>query len=360
MRQDNIAVVAPIPTSPEGQAMQINYTPGSFDGQQVGNNQETGCFVSMFPGNNIAGQLANQAAIFASFKNALKRRSIVPGDSIWNTRDTGGVWSPDANVFPQLNFGFGVSVVAATTALIGNLTSVSTSMDGVTLAQDQEVLVKNGAIPSKYTAAVAVATANVDLSVTLDGVTVDGVLLANTNRVLLAGQTDPTENGLYAVVTSPALAARTTDMDATNEVVFGKGITISGGTVYTNAIFVVSEKPAVLDTDPIHFADVTTIAGEAVTHAFDGTYVVGVVGGGLAPLTRSTDGNTAAKISGAVVGVQSGTNNGGYSFGDLNVITTLGVDPFNFVNINTLFPSTLTLDNDKGAANSDAQVWRQL
>jgi len=63
----------------------------------------------------------------------------------------------------------------------------------------------------------AVATANVSIATGLEnGDTLDGVTLATGDRVLLIGQTDAKENGIYVVAASGA-ASRSSDMNASAE-----------------------------------------------------------------------------------------------------------------------------------------------
>lgn len=53
-------------------------------------------------------------------------------------------------------------------------------------------------------------TANVDVSATLDGVSLQGVSLAEGDIILLTAQTNPVENGIYLVNASPTVASRVT------------------------------------------------------------------------------------------------------------------------------------------------------
>ena len=58
------------------------------------------------------------------------------------------------------------------------------------------------------------STANVAIATGLEnGDSIDGVTLATGNRVLLKNQTAPEENGIYVVVASGA-ASRSSDMDS--------------------------------------------------------------------------------------------------------------------------------------------------
>jgi hypothetical protein len=332
-------------------------TPAVFAGQEILNNQETGAFVNMTAPNNMPGQKTNQTNIQSAIGKQLKRISQLPNFSPINTRETGGIFTPDNNVFAGINFGGAGTARAASTALIADLSALVVVQDGITLIAGNLFLVKNGAVPKVYTAVNAASTANVNLGLTLDGVTVDGVVLAAGNRVLLKDQTLPAANGLYTVVVSPGVATRATDMDTTGEVIYGGSALVSAGTANTGKTFLISTKPAVLGTNPLAYTDLATQAGFLITHAFDGLYVVGVVAG-TAPLTRSTDFNTAVTVSGMVVNVTSGTANGGKTFINLQTnVVTLGVTDLDFENL-AEFQATALTSTDKGDLNSDTQVYQ--
>lgn len=353
------AVTAPEPGKPQGATMQSFGTPGTFHGQNILNNQETGAFVNEQPRNNQAEQKAHQLNIQAAAGRQLERQHAEPAFSPINTRETGGVFTPDNSQFPTVKFGAMVQALRATTAFIPDLSDASVSIDGSALSAGNRALVKNGAAPSKYTAADVVATSNVNLAVTLDGVTIDGVALGNGDRVLLTAQTDPSENGLYTVATTPTVASRSTDMDAVGEVVFGKSIAITSGTVGTGKVYVVSEVPAALDTNDLGVVDVASAAGQAVANAFNGVYTVGTVGGGTAAFTRATDMDTADELTGAAVQVTSGTVNANNTFVQPSTVTTIDVDAAAFVNYTKSMPTGLTNKPGDSEKNSDSQVYGQ-
>lgn len=82
-----------------------------------------------------------------------------------------------------------------------------------------------------------VATANGTLaSAYANGQTVDGVTLATGNRILLAGQTTASDNGLYTVNASGA-PTRATDADANGEIKDGTFVPIQEGTANANAVY---------------------------------------------------------------------------------------------------------------------------
>lgn len=357
---DQIAVVAPIPSEPQGDPYIQPGTPGEFEGQPILNNQENGAFVNLVPGNNRTGQMTHQANIETAFKNALRRKSIIPNFSGLRTRNTGGVFSPDNNVLEGISFGAALTAVAASTALIPDLTATVVTQDGKVLIEGDELLVKNGAVLSNYTNAKGVAPANISNLASVS-TSQDGVTFANTDRILLAFQTNPKENGVYTyggVAMGLGALTRSTDLDAAGEFIFGKGVKITaGGTLYGGHQFVVSEVPTVLNTDDIGIVDVTSTTGLDVVHAFDGLYTIGVVAG-TAPATRSTDMDVAATAQGAVVNVTFGTLNGGKTFLNFTTVMTLNVTPFEFVDYSTLVNTAISTPVDNGVLNSDTQVYQ--
>jgi len=79
----------------------------------------------------------------------------------------------------------------------------------------------------------AVATTNVTQSGTQ---TIDGVALALDQRVLCAGQTSAAQNGTFQVKSGAWV--RTTDMDATGELVDGTLVPVAEGTQWGDSIFI--------------------------------------------------------------------------------------------------------------------------
>jgi hypothetical protein len=177
----------------------------------------------------------------------------------------------------------------------------------------------------------------------------DGVTFIQTTSVLLFNQTNPEENGIYEVgVVGVGVApiTRVTDMDEVAEVIFGWGVLCSGGTLYTDHYFIVTDVPAVIDVDPLIIKDISNTSTKE-HHAQDGVYVVGVVGGGTAALTRATDMNTAAEAMGAVVHITAGTTNINKDFCQMTTTgVTLGTTPLNFVDGATLLPTGKNLPGD--------------
>lgn len=134
---------------------------------------------------------------------------------------------------------------------------------------------------------------NVDLTVfPVVGDIVDGITLAAGDRVLVNGQTNQAENGIY-VVQSVGPVQRALDFDSPTEVKSGDFIFVSFGTLYSNTGWVQVNQTVTIGTSPISF---TQFSGA-------GTYLAGA---GL-----SLDGNTFSVDVSPVSGNPSLTNTGG-------------------------------------------------
>ena len=85
------------------------------------------------------------------------------------------------------------------------------------------------------------STGNVDLANDVyNGVTVDGVVLATGDRILLKDQTTGSENGIYIVGANAAAIARSTDMDDNAEVTSGLFTFVEAGSSNADAGFVLT------------------------------------------------------------------------------------------------------------------------
>lgn len=88
---------------------------------------------------------------------------------------------------------------------------------------------------------------------------VDGVTVAVGDRVLIAGQTDATQNGIYTVTTLgtatvPAVLTRAVDFDSTSDISLNTMIPVQQGTQNADSTWSVTNDTAItLDTTPINF-----------------------------------------------------------------------------------------------------------
>lgn len=139
--------------------------------------------------------------------------------------------------------------------------SGSTISDSQTIkAALQEVEIAHEALNSQVDANSNRRTSYVDLSsVTNIGLTgeqtIDGTL-TSTSRVLVMGQTDTSENGVY--VTAAGAWSRASDFNTASEFTQGRLVLVQGGTDRSQILFSNDNTVSVLDTDPISFSCIKT------------------------------------------------------------------------------------------------------
>ena len=139
---------------------------------------------------------------------------------------------------------------------IVNLGDGSAPSDAVTLQQLQAFV--RGL--SWKTAARAASTGNVSL--TAPGATMDGVSLAAGDRVLLKNQTAGAENGLYTWTGAAAALTRTTDADSAAKLV-GSSVLVTEGTTNADKQFTQNTDAVTLGTTALVWAQ---LGGGGVTY----------------------------------------------------------------------------------------------
>jgi hypothetical protein len=120
--------------------------------------------------------------------------------------------------------------------------------------------------------------------------TIDGVTLAVSDRVLVAGQSDKTQNGIYTVTvlgdgsTTAWKLTRADDFDASSEIFAKMKVRVNQGTSSHDQIYtLITAGPFTLDTTPLEFEvasglikmiaqHVSTITGDGTTTAFSITH----------------------------------------------------------------------------------------
>lgn len=127
-------------------------------------------------------------------------------------------------------------------------------------------------------ASVRVATTG---NITLSGTqTIDGVAVIAGNRVLVKDQTDPVENGLYAV--AAGAWSRASDADTDMEVTAGLFTFATEGTVNGDTGWVlVTDDPIVVDTDPLSFTQFSSAISVSTLNSLTDVDTTGVVDGSL-------------------------------------------------------------------------------
>lgn len=87
-----------------------------------------------------------------------------------------------------------------------------------------------------------------------NGDTIDGIVIATGDRILIKNQAVPSQNGIYTVNASGA-PTRATDMDSASEV-DGTFVVVEDGTVNAGSIWLTVSEVTTLDTDAITFTEV--------------------------------------------------------------------------------------------------------
>lgn len=131
----------------------------------------------------------------------------------------------------------------------------------------------------------AATTATITISTALNsGDTIDGVTLANGDLVLVKDQSSPAENGVYVVSGSPA---RVDWMDAAAEV-DGRAVIVEDGSVNAGRMYFTASEVTTLGTDAISF-----------TKIFAPSDLISLATGvtGTLPIANGGTGQTTAKLS---------------------------------------------------------------
>ena len=151
----------------------------------------------------------------------------------------------DGNVSINPN---GAGTVDVNTSKIVNVTDPTSAQDAATKAYVDSV---KQALDIKDSVRVA-TTANITISSALnDGDTLDGVTLADGDRVLVKDQSTASENGIYVVASSPA---RSTDANTSAKVTSGLFVFVEEGTTNGDNGFVLTTNDAItLDTTNLTF-----------------------------------------------------------------------------------------------------------
>jgi hypothetical protein len=197
-----------------------------------------------------------------------ERAQDAVGNSIGNGLDyddSSGAISVDPSEFALNAVGAPTGDVAMATYKITGLGAPTNSTDAATKAYVDSAT--EGL--HIHESVVAATTANVNLANALEnGDTLDGVTLATGNRILVKNQTTTSENGIY-VVQASGQPTRATDFDTATEVDSGDFVFVYSGTVNASSGWVQTNRPATIGTDPIVFTQFsgagTYLAGNGLT-----------------------------------------------------------------------------------------------
>jgi hypothetical protein len=151
------------------------------------------------------------------------------------------------------------------------------------------------------------ATSNV--SVSSPGATIDSVTLANGNRILLMGQTNGAENGIYVFNGATSALTRATDADQDSEVEPGAAVTVSEGTTNGNKTFVlITPGPITVGTTSLNWA----LLNAGTSPVYTGSGSVDITNHVVTAIAASNGGISVASGVGVVAdpvgGVAVGTN----------------------------------------------------
>ena len=165
----------------------------------------------------------------------------------------------------------------------GNLlTNVSTPSTGTDAANknyvDTAISGLNSLFDAKGSVKVATSTAGTLATSFANGQTVDGIVLATNDRILIKNQASQAENGIYVVNASGA-PTRATDMDAWTEVP-GAFVAVEEGTTNVDTIWLcTSNQGGTLGSTAITFQQIPTTAGLSNTNFVDKEIPSGSING---------------------------------------------------------------------------------
>ena len=251
---------------------------------------------------NIAANTitANQIAANTITANELAANVVQVGDTISSNNYSANTigWQIRSNGSAEFNNNVTIKGKIAASTISGSSINIGTGVFTVRVA----------------------STTNINIaSALIDGSTIDGVVVATGDRVLLRHQTIASERGIYVVVASGA-ASRSTDADISAEVVNGMFISVSEGTANAgNNYVLITANPITLGTTSLTFTLYTgtqAVTGDVFSVSDDGSFtatsarITGNITAGSS--TTITDGNvttttiTGGTITGTSINVGSG------------------------------------------------------
>ena len=169
-----------------------------------------------------------------------------------------------------------------------------------------DTLVSPGFVDPKQSVRAATLIAGTLASDFDDGKTIDGVVLATGDRILIKNQASGAENGIYDVVASGA-PSRASDMPAASEAAGNSTFIEEGSQADTGWVCTTDGPTDIVGTDPLAFAQFTS----GVTSVFTRTGAVVAVDADYsgAQVVFSPDGDIAAtRVQAAIVEVRDDTD----------------------------------------------------
>ena len=248
------------------------------------------------------------------------------------------IYVPDANgtlarVENKLHdFALATASVDLNNQKITNLTDPTNPQDAANKRYVDSAVVGIDWKPSVRLATTAAITLATGLE---NGDTLDGVVLATGDRVLVKNQTDATENGLYVVQASGA-PVRSSDADTAAEITASFAVFVEEGTVNTDSGWTLTNNGAVtVGTTALSFTQFTGLgqitAGAGLTKTANTLDVIG--GDGITVNADSVVIDRAVVVTKYATNVGDGTNTSytiTHSLATRDVIVTLydNVSPY--------------------------------
>ena len=241
------------------------------------------------------------------------------------------IYVPDANgtlarVENKLHdFALATASVDLNNQKITNLTDPTNPQDAANKRYVDSAVVGIDWKPSVRVATTAAITLATGLE---NGDTLDGVVLATGDRVLVKNQTDATENGLYVVQSSGA-PVRSSDADTAAEITASFAVFVEEGTVNTDSGWTLTNNGAVtVGTTALSFTQFTGLgqitAGAGLTKTANTLDVIG--GDGITVNADNVVINRAVVVTKYAANVGDGTNTSytiTHSLATRDVIVTL-------------------------------------
>lgn len=223
------------------------------------------------------------------------------------------IYVPDANgtlarVENKLHdFALATASVDLNNQKITNLTDPTNPQDAANKRYVDAAVVGIDWKPSVRVATTAAITLATGLE---NGDTLDGVTLATGDRVLVKNQVDATENGIYVVAASGA-PSRSTDADTAAEITASFAVFVEEGTVNTDSGWTLTNNGAVtVGTSELSFTQFTGLgqitAGAGLTKTANTLDVIG--GDGITVNADSVVINRAVVVTKYATNVGDGTN----------------------------------------------------
>lgn len=248
-----------------------------------------------------AGGTSFSDATFRVYDDGDPSKLIALQASGISTATTRTITMPDANVnLGEVNTSIQQNGSRAFTANQSMGSFKLTNMADPTLAQDAATKSYIDSLldgRSWKQPARAASTANIDLAVAADPSPVDGVTLANGDRILLKNQTAPAENGIYIATTAadPTTWVRSSDANTALELI-SAAVFVSEGTVNHDFQFAQTADSITLGVTAIVW--VITSA-----NSFSGHDMISIVGGQISVdlatasgLESTNPGNAAGQL----------------------------------------------------------------